>query len=84
VANIDVDTTAMGRSEESIRGSNYLIEHPVTREISFETLCENCYKNGQTHQEYGRICPHPSICLLTHKIKNKENCPIWRELKIPK
>jgi len=52
------------------------------RLIDFKTLCHLCINNGKNHQEYGRLCPHPDRCLAPAQgAKNKETCPIWKELK---
>jgi hypothetical protein len=61
----------------------------MEKEIDFKTLCGLCRFNGVNHQEYGRLCPHPSHCLHPNgRDKNNERitkkqatCPVWNSLK---
>lgn len=55
---------------------------PDVRQISFKTLCDLCRHNGANHQEYGRLCPHPTRCLApgVYGAKLKAKCPVWARL----
>jgi len=52
------------------------------RAITFPTFCRFCDRNGENHQEYGRLCPSPDECLMTRKPKSKRRCPRWRRLRV--
>jgi len=52
------------------------------RVITFKTFCKYCDRNGANHQEYGRLCPSPDECLVTHKPKCEKSCKRWNRLRI--
>ena len=52
------------------------------RVITFPTFCKYCDRNGANHQEYGRLCPSPDECLVTHKDKSEKTCKRWNRLRV--
>jgi hypothetical protein len=55
----------------------------TSRQISFRALCNLCRHNAANHQEYGRLCPHPTRCLApgVDGAKRKAECPVWARLQ---